>query len=122
MFEYADLGGDEGFKNVDHTVTAALRFPNGRMASFAVSQAPAGVSSYYQLVGSQGDLRVEGAYDYVGERKHFLRVDEKTKKTFRARDQFAPEAGVLRPVHPGRGRAGAFGVRGDVGHAGARRP
>jgi len=88
---YAELGGDERFDNVDHTVMAVMKFPGGRMASFGVSQAAAGVSTY-QLVGSKGDLRVEGAYDYVGERRHLLTVDEKTKKkTFKARDQFAPQ-------------------------------
>src|SRR6185436_7405456 len=88
---YAELGGDERFDNADHTVMAVMKFPGGRMASFGVSQAAAGVSTY-QLVGSKGDLRVEGAYDYVGERRHLLTVDEKTKKkTFKARDQFAPQ-------------------------------
>jgi len=90
-FAYAEVGGDERFSNVDHTVMALLRFPNGRMASFGISQAGAGVSSY-QVVGTRGDLRVEGAYDYVGGRRYFLTVDEKTKKKkFKAADQFAPQ-------------------------------
>jgi predicted dehydrogenase len=100
VFAYANVGGDGRFKDVDHTVMALLRFPDGRMASFGVGQAAASVSSF-QLVGTEGDLRVEGAYDYVGERQHFLTVEEKTKKKrFKPRDQFAPQlvyfAGCIR--------------------------
>jgi len=90
-FAYADVGGDARFPSVDHTVMALLRFPNGRMASFGISQAAAGISSY-RLVGTRGDLRVEGAYDYVGERRHFLTIEEQTKKRrFKPADQFAPQ-------------------------------
>jgi predicted dehydrogenase len=100
VFAYADIGGDDRFPDVDHTATAVMRFPDGRLANFGISQAVAPVSSF-QLVGTKGDLRVEGAYDYVGERQHVLTVEEKSKrKKFKPRDQFAPQlvyfAGCIR--------------------------
>jgi predicted dehydrogenase len=91
VFAYANIGGDERFPDVDHTDMAVLRFPDGRMATFGISQAAADLSSF-ELVGSKGDLRVEGAYDYVGDRTCYLTVDAKTKKKrFKPADQFAPQ-------------------------------
>jgi len=90
-FAFANFGRDPRFPDVDETVTALLRFPDGRLCSFEVSQSVAGVSSF-QVIGAKGDLRVEGAFDYVGPRQHVLTVEEKTrKKRFPARDQFAPQ-------------------------------
>jgi predicted dehydrogenase len=86
-----NTGRDDRFQDVDETVMALLRFPNGRLAQFAVSQGAAGVSGF-QVIGSRGDLRVDAAFDYEGERRHVLTVEGKTKqRKFRPRDQFAPQ-------------------------------
>lgn len=83
--------GDPRAQGVDETTAALLRFPAGRLALFAVSQAAAGTTQF-RVVGTEGDLRVEPAFDYVGERRHFLTVQGKTEENaFPARDQFAPE-------------------------------
>jgi len=75
----------------DDTVSATLRFPGNRLAQFCVSNSVAGVSSY-RIAGTEGDLRVEPAYEYVGELIHYLtRQDETKKSTFKKGDQFAPE-------------------------------
>jgi len=75
----------------DDTTVAILRFPGNRVAQFCVSNSTAGVSSY-RVAGSEGDLRVEPAYEYVGENVHHLTLGEETKRTaFRKGDQFAPE-------------------------------
>lgn len=82
---------DPRFQDVDETVTAVLRFPRGEIAQLTVSQGAASVSSY-RVVGTEADLRVEPAFEYVDAIKHHLTRDEETKeKTFRRRDQFAPE-------------------------------
>jgi predicted dehydrogenase len=82
---------DPRFRGVDATTCGMMRFPAGRLAQFCVSQAAAAVSGY-RLVGSQGDLVVENAFDYQGERRHVLTVDGKTEeRTFAPQDQFAPE-------------------------------
>jgi len=76
---------------VDDTVSALLRFPGDRLAQFCVSNSVAGVSSY-RIGGTEGDLRVEPAYEYVEPIVHHLTIDEETKtKKFRRGDQFAPE-------------------------------
>ena len=76
---------------VDDTLSAVLRFPDDRLAQFCVSNSVAGVSSY-RIGGSNGDLRVEPAYEYVEPIVHHLTIDEETKtKKFKKGDQFAPE-------------------------------
>lgn len=88
---YAVWDHDERFQGVDETATAVLRFPGERLAQITASQALAGVSSY-RIVGTQGDLRVEPAYEYACDLIHHLTVGDKTsERVFPQRDQFAPE-------------------------------
>ena len=76
---------------VDDTTTAILQFPRGRVAQFTVSNSTAGVSSY-RIAGTDGDLRVEPAFEYSDKLEHYLTVDGKTsRESFAKRDQFAPE-------------------------------
>ncbi len=83
--------GDDRFAEVDETTSAVLRFPNGRLAAFTCSFGTADVS-YYRVAGTEGDLRVEPAYEYAGKLAHHLTRDGKTKKqNFSKRDQFAAE-------------------------------
>ena len=75
----------------DDTTTAILRFPGDRVAQFCVSNSVAGTSSY-RIAGSDGDLRVEPAYEYTEPLVHYLTVDgDVKKKSFDKVDQFAPE-------------------------------
>lgn len=83
--------GDERFSEVDEATSAVLRFPNGRLASFTTSFGAADVSSY-RLIGTEGDLRVDPAYEYVGKLTHYLtREGKMRKRVFAKRDQFAAE-------------------------------
>jgi predicted dehydrogenase len=76
---------------VDDTTTAVLQFPHNRIAQFTVSNSLASVSSY-RISGTNGDLRVEPAYDYAGKLEHHLTVDDdQSHESFSKRDQFAPE-------------------------------
>ncbi|WP_437677120.1 Gfo/Idh/MocA family protein [Sorangium sp. So ce131] len=78
-------------KDVDETTSAILRFPSGAIAQFTVSQGISSVS-WFQIAGTEGDLRVEPAFDYTSEITHYLTIGGKTeKKTFKKRDHFAPE-------------------------------
>lgn len=75
----------------DDTTTAVLQFPKGRVAHFTVSNSTAAVSSY-RIAGTEGDLRVEPAYEYADKLEHHLTVDGKlSQQSFSKRDQFAPE-------------------------------
>jgi predicted dehydrogenase len=78
-------------EGTDDTVSATLHFPGERIAQFCISNSVAGVSSY-RIAGTEGDLRVEPAYEYVGELVHYLTRGDKTeRKVFQKGDQFAPE-------------------------------
>lgn len=75
----------------DESMAATLRFSGDRVAQFTVSNGCAAVSSY-RVMGTDGDLRLEPAYEYVEGLTHYLTRDGKTEKeSFAKRDQFAPE-------------------------------
>lgn len=75
----------------DDRTIAILEFPGERIAQFCVSNSSADVSNY-RIVGSEGELRVEPAYDYAGAIVHHLTVGGKTsERKYEKRDQFAPE-------------------------------
>src|SRR3954470_8276496 len=77
--------------DVEESVSCVLRFPNERLASFTCSFGAAKVSEY-RLVGTQGDLMVDPAYEYAAPLKHRLTLDgEPKERRFAKRDQFAPE-------------------------------
>lgn len=76
---------------VDDTTAVILRFPNGEIGQFTVSNSVSSVSSY-RISGTLGDVRLEPAYDYSVGLTQYLTIDEKTTTvTFEKRDQFAPE-------------------------------
>lgn len=83
--------GDARFSETPEQVAVLLRYPNERLAQFTVSfgAAPSGT---YTLVGTKGVVQVENAYEYEGERKLRVIVEEqKHKKRFKPSDQFGPE-------------------------------
>jgi predicted dehydrogenase len=91
VFAFSMSGTDDRFREVDEMTGALLRFPQDRLASFTCSFGSTDVSAY-EVVGTEGEIRVEPAYEYVGELKHRLTVKGKTReRTFSKRDQFAPE-------------------------------
>jgi predicted dehydrogenase len=82
---------DARFQDVDETVTAVLRFPRGEIAQLTVSQGATSVSSY-RVVGTDAELRVEPAFEYVDPITHHVTRDGRTReKSFKRTDQFAPE-------------------------------
>jgi glucose-fructose oxidoreductase len=88
---YAGRSDDSRFDEVHETVTAILRFPGERLATFTCSFGASDVSQY-QIVGTNGDLRVDPAYEYEGSLQHHLTVRGKTtRRRFPKRDQFAPQ-------------------------------
>ncbi|MBN4005928.1 Gfo/Idh/MocA family oxidoreductase [Nostoc sp. LPT] len=91
VFAVAASKGEERFSEVEEMTSVILRFPNERLATFTCSFGGASVSSY-QIVGTQGDLRVESAYAWQGELKHYLTINGETQeRTFEDRDQLAAE-------------------------------
>jgi glucose-fructose oxidoreductase len=107
--------GDKRFSEVDETVTAVLRFPGDRVATFTCSFGAA-AAGWYQVVGTKGDVCVDPAYEYaeglgltvtVGERSRERRF-EKARPVCGGADLF------LRLHCHGTG-AGALGMGGAGG-------
>lgn len=84
--------GDHRFLQCEETTSAILRFPGReRLATFTCSFGAADVSSY-RVVGTQGDLMMDPAYEYAEELKQRVTIDGRTReRVFPKRDQFAPE-------------------------------
>jgi glucose-fructose oxidoreductase len=84
--------GDRRFLQCEETTSAILRFPGReRVASFTCSFGAADVS-HYRVVGTEGDLVMDPAYEYAGELKQRVTVNGRTReRSFPKRDQFAPE-------------------------------
>ena len=82
---------DPRFKEVNEMVSAALRFPGDRLATFTCSFGAHDISSF-QLVGTEAILEVEPAYDYTSDMHWTIRRGAREKKqTFPQGDQFAAE-------------------------------
>ena len=82
---------EKRFAEREEMSAATLRFPNERLAQLTCSFGGAKMNSY-RVVGSKGDLRVEPAFDYVGELTHYITVNGKTReRAYESRDQFAAE-------------------------------
>jgi glucose-fructose oxidoreductase len=87
----SERGGDPRFTEVDEMTSAVLRFPGRRLAAFTCSFGAADTSSY-RIVGTEGSIRVEPAYEYAeGLVLHVTKGDTTRVRRFGKRDQFAPE-------------------------------
>jgi predicted dehydrogenase len=84
--------GERRFVECEETTSAILRFPGKeRLASFSCSFGATDVSMY-RVVGSEGELLMDPAYEYAGELKQRLTVGGRAReRSFPKRDQFAPE-------------------------------
>ncbi|HEX5216829.1 MAG TPA: Gfo/Idh/MocA family oxidoreductase [Vicinamibacterales bacterium] len=91
VFAYAIDGGSARMPGVDQTTAAVLRYDDERVASFVTGFSSADVSSL-RIVGSEGDIHMEPAFEYAEPLKYTLTAGETTiKKRGRKRDQFAAE-------------------------------
>jgi predicted dehydrogenase len=91
VFAASANSGEARFREVDEMISAILRFPRERLAAFTCSFGAAD-ESRYELVGTEGTLRVENAYTFSGPIEHRLTLGERTRtQVFPPRDQFAAE-------------------------------
>ena len=91
VFAAAANDGEKRFQKVEEMTSVVMRFPEERIATFTCSFGAADVSRY-TLIGTEGLLTADPAYEYAMEIKHHLTIGGKTKtRTFPKRDQFAPE-------------------------------
>lgn len=91
VFSFAAKGNDERFAEVEEMNAAILRFSNDRLASFTCSFGAADRSEY-EVVGTKGSLKMDPAYEMVGNLKSEVTIEGKRQKTtHKKRDQFGPE-------------------------------
>jgi len=91
IFAITANDGEKRFENVEEMTSVVMRFPEERIATFTCSFGAADVSRY-TLVGTEGLLMSDPAYEYAMEIKHELTIGGKKKtRTFPKRDQFAAE-------------------------------
>ncbi len=84
----ADRRFDPG---VEPGMSCLLRFGDEQLATFNVSFQAAPTATY-RLVGTRGDLCLDQAYEYQGERELVATIDDKERtRTFPKTDQFGPE-------------------------------
>jgi predicted dehydrogenase len=82
---------DQRFREVSEMSTAVIRFPDYRLASFTCSFGAADRSAF-EVIGTKGVLKMDPAYEMVGDLNMELTIDGRTRKTtFPKRDQFGPE-------------------------------
>ena len=82
---------EQRFEEVDEMTAAVLRYPGDKIGAFTVSFGAADVSEY-RVVGTRGSLTLDPAYEHASGLSYVLDVNgRKKKKSFRKRDQFAPE-------------------------------
>ena len=84
----ADRRFDPG---VEPGMSCLLRFGDEQLATFNVSFQAAPTATY-RLVGTRGDLCLDQAYEYQGERELVVTInDNERTRTFPKTDQFGPE-------------------------------
>jgi predicted dehydrogenase len=84
-------GTEPRFEQVPEMVSAVMRFPGNRLATFT-SSFNASDRSTYEVIGTKGHLRLDPAYELAEPLVHYLTIDGETRKeVFRKRDQFSPE-------------------------------
>lgn len=91
VYGSAARSDDPRFAEIDETVSATLEFPDNRLATFTCSYGSAATGSY-RLVGAEGQVLLDNAYEYEGKIIQTVTVGDKSRRrTFPERDQFAAE-------------------------------
>jgi len=80
-------GDDERFAEIPEMVSAVLRFPGQRLATFTCSFGAAD-SSAFELIGTRGRLRLDPAYEHAD---GLVLHTRHARKPFPKQDQFARE-------------------------------
>jgi predicted dehydrogenase len=82
---------DPRFRHSDEAIAVTLRFPDDRVAQFVASYGAADTARY-ELVGTEGSLVLDHAYDLVETMRLELTRDGKTRtRTYKRRDQVGAE-------------------------------
>lgn len=82
---------DPRFQEVEEAVSACLRFPDEKLATFICSFGASDMQRY-DVVGTEGAISLDPAYEYAADLAYIVKAGNTTEK-YRTpkRDQFAPE-------------------------------
>lgn len=84
-------GTDDRFNEIEESCSAVMRFPKERLGSFSCSFGAKDVSRF-EIVGTEGRIVLEPAYDYAVELEYVVESGKHTERhKTPKRDQFAPE-------------------------------
>ncbi len=93
--EVVAIGANDGerrFNEVHEMVSATMRFPGERLATFTCSFGASSIDSY-QVICTKGDVRLHPAYEYHDEQSMYVTKEGGTEreKSFGRHDQFGAE-------------------------------
>jgi predicted dehydrogenase len=82
---------DKRFEGVPAGTSCLLRFDDTQLATLNVSF-DASATATFRIVGTKGDVCLDQAYEYEGDREFILTVKDKSRtRKFRKSDHFGPE-------------------------------
>jgi predicted dehydrogenase len=82
---------EKRFANIEEQVSATLKFPEDRLATFVAAYGAADHSSY-TVLGTEGQIRLSPAYDFSEDLVVETTIGERSRsRTFPKSDQVAPE-------------------------------
>lgn len=90
VFAYACAGFDSRFRDVPEMVSALMRFPGERIASFQCGFGEA-KASICQMIGTHADIKLSPAFAHSGPRKLCFTNGKSRELSFPDCDQIAPE-------------------------------
>jgi predicted dehydrogenase len=91
VFGWSLKSGDSRFREVLETVSAMIRFPGDRVASFTCSYGAA-TTDMFEVIGSDGVLHIEPAFDYHQISRVTVTVGSRTEeKRFARQNQFGAQ-------------------------------
>ncbi|HLY73891.1 MAG TPA: Gfo/Idh/MocA family oxidoreductase [Planctomycetota bacterium] len=87
----AVTSGERRFREIDQSVSVALKFPHARLAGFVVSFGAADLGRY-EIVGTRGSLELSPAYEYAEGLTQIIHQNgRQEKRHYQKHDQFAAE-------------------------------
>ncbi len=85
VFAVAAQSGDPRFAEVEESVSATMRFPGEKFASFVCSFGAFDVQRY-EVTGTEGSIALDPAYEYAAELEYVLKAgDEVTRQKLRSK-------------------------------------
>jgi predicted dehydrogenase len=91
VFAQSANNGKPPYRDIEEAMSVILKFPEEKLATMLYSFGAADTETM-RVVGTKGDLQIDPAYGYVGDKKMKITVEDKSsEKTFHAKDQFAGE-------------------------------